>query len=69
MDGHIEQMPQNPVIIDIKENGLFECHCIQQLRVASGDRRYPFVGSDSLPAPASWQATIRVGATHFLGQL
>ncbi len=69
MDGHIEQMPQDPFIADTKEDGLFEGYRIQRLRVAGGDRHYPFVGSDSLPAPASRQATIRVGTTHFSGQL
>ncbi len=57
------------VMVDTKDNGLFEGYCIRQKRVAGSDRHYPFVGSDSLPTPASRQVTIRVGTTYPLGQL
>lgn len=57
MDRYIEQMLQDPVVVDAKENSLFKGYHIQQLRVASNDGRYPIVGSNSFPAPASWQAT------------
>ncbi|PBK68371.1 hypothetical protein ARMSODRAFT_976177 [Armillaria solidipes] len=53
----IIHMPQDPVVVDTKENGLFKGYHIQHFKVVGSDGRYAIVNSGSFPAFASRHAT------------